>query len=151
MMTDLKEVICPSCNGPSYFPADKNAGYCINCGRIVNCDSDNTRPIAPIQSQAPPKKEYKLSITYNRTSRDYDQSLRAELLGEVNRQFYVSKDQAEILKLPEGKYQLAFFSHVSQGVHSTDVVNSVNFELKSDRSFKVTTKRNVFSFGLIIE
>ncbi|MBE6518755.1 MAG: hypothetical protein E7Z70_04340 [Thermoplasmata archaeon] len=144
-MTELKEVICPSCNGSSYFPSDKNAGYCINCGRIVNCDSGNTRPVSIGKAHASSRKEYTVSITYNRTSRDYDQALRVELMGAENRVFYVSKDRAETIKLPEGQYQLAFFSHISQGVLSTDVVNSVNIDVNRNRTIVVETKRPIFA------
>ena len=146
-MVQLKEVKCSNCNGPSYFPNDKNSGYCINCGRIVNCEEGNTRAINIYQPVEQPKKEYSIHIIYNRTDRAFDQALRAELLGDAEMTFYVSKDGGEIITLPEGNYQLAFFSHISQGVHSTDVVNNIRFTLKSDRIFTVSTRRPFFGFG----
>ena len=144
---ELKIVTCPKCGDKSYFATERMTGFCSNCGSIMDCRSTEIATLSVESEDDSPK--HTLTRWYFKESRYYNDAVPVEITGPVNKTLFVGDTKQEVI-LPEGQYQLVTSSHVSQGVHSTDVVNSLNINLNRNKEVNIRPKVGFMSFGIEI-
>lgn len=139
---------CPYCKEITYLNEGMSTAFCISCGRRINAtmtaELGTTKPENVVAEES-----YTITFCYERRfASEYDTGCQITI---DNHLAGVSSVDAPLpVKLTKGNHNVVIKVLAHMGIHSTNVISSINMYVDQDKTYYVKARGSSFNRKIII-